>query len=60
MGSQELANKIFDSLSDGYDDEEEREMTVHVLYNELKDLREDSFIMTSLKALCERVERNLS
>lgn len=56
MGSHELANRIFDSLSDGYDDEEEREMTVSILCNELKNLSNDSFVKAALKSLCERIE----
>ena len=34
MNSFELAKRIFDCLSDGYDDEECREETETALYNE--------------------------
>lgn len=56
MNSFELAIKIFDCLSDGYDDEEFREEVVTALYNELSQISNDSFIKTALLKLCERVE----
>lgn len=56
MDNFALANRIFDCLSDGYDDEEERETTVSTLTNELKNLSEDSFVKAAVKALCERIE----
>lgn len=56
MNSSELAKMIVDALSDGYDDEENREETEITLYNELSQLRGDSFIRAALQRLCERVE----
>lgn len=56
MNSSELAKMIIDALSDGYDDEESREETEIALYNELSQLRGDSFIRAALQRLCERVE----
>ena len=56
MNSLELATRICDCLSDGYDDEESREETETVLYNELSQISNDSFIKASLLRLCERVE----
>lgn len=57
--SSTLANRIFDCLSDGYDNEEEREETVNTLYNELSQLPGDSFIRCAFERLCERVEELL-
>lgn len=56
MNSSELAKRICDCLSDGYDDEEFREETETVLYNELSQISNDSFIKVALLRLCERVE----
>lgn len=56
MNSSELARKIFDCLSDGYDDEEFREETETALYNELSQISNDSFVKAALLRLCERVE----
>lgn len=56
MDSYELAQNIFDALSDGYDDEETREETEIALYNELSQLSGDSFIRVALQRLCERIE----
>lgn len=56
MDSYELAQNIFDALSDGYDDEENREETEIALYNELSQLSGDSFIRVALQRLCERIE----
>ena len=56
MNSAELANRIFDCLSDGYDDEEYREEEVLALYNELSQISNDSFIKAALLELCERIE----
>lgn len=54
--SSELARMIVDALSDGYDDEECREETEKVLYNELSQLYGDNAIRIALQRLCERVE----
>lgn len=56
MNSADLAKRIFDCLSDGYDDEEFREETETALYNELSQISNDSFIKAALLRLCERVE----
>ena len=56
MNSSELAKRICDCLSDGYDDEEYREETETALYNELSQISNDSFIKAALLRLCERVE----
>ena len=54
MNSAELAKRIIDCISDGYDDEENREETE--LYNELSQLGNDSYIKIALLKLCETVE----
>lgn len=56
MSSVDLARRICDCLSDGYDDEEFREETETALYNELSQIGNDSFIKAALLRLCERVE----
>ena len=56
MNSSELAKRICDCLSDGYDDEEFREETETALYNELSQISNDSFVKTTLLRLCERVK----
>ena len=56
MNSADLSKRIFDCLSDGYDDEEFREETETALYNELSQISNDSFIKAALLRLCERVE----
>ena len=56
MNSSELTKRIYDCLSDGYDDEEFREETETALYNELSQISNDSFIKAALLRLCERVE----
>lgn len=53
MNSAELAKRIFDCLSDGYDDEEYREQTE--LYNELSQIGDGS-IKVAFVRLCERIE----
>lgn len=56
INSVELAKRICDCLSDGYDDEENREETETALYNELSQIGGDNFIKVALLRLCERVE----
>ena len=56
VSSSELSRMVIDALSDGYDDEENREETEIALYNELSQLSGDSFIRTALQRLCERIE----
>ena len=55
MNSVELAKRIFDCLSDGYDDEEYREQTEMELYNELSQISDGS-IKVAFVRLCERIE----
>jgi len=56
VNSSELARMIVDALSDGYDDEENREESETALYNELSQLSGNSNIRMALQRLCERVE----
>ena len=56
VNSSELSRMIVDILSDGYDDEENREETETALYNELSQLPGNSFIRIALQRLCERIE----
>ncbi len=56
INSYELSKKICDYLSDGYDDEESKEETVTILYNELSQISNDSFIKVALLRLCKRIE----
>ena len=55
MNSAELAKRIIDCLSDGYDDEEYREETETELYNELSQVGNGS-IKAAFVKLCERIE----
>ncbi len=56
MNSSELARKIIDYLSDGYDDEENREEAEIVLYNELSQLDGNSAVKVAMLRLCETIE----
>ena len=56
MNSLELADRIFDCLSDGYDDEEYREETITALYNELSQVDDNSYIKAAFVKLCETIE----
>lgn len=56
MNSIELARMIIDSLSDGYDDEENREGSEADLYNEISQLPGNSVIRIALQRLSERIE----
>ena len=56
VSSSELSKMIVDALSDGHDDEENREETETVLYNELSQLPGNSNIRITLQRLCERIE----
>lgn len=56
MNSSELVKRIFDCISDGYDDEEHREETETILYNELSQIDNNSIIKNAFVALCERIE----
>ena len=55
MNSAELAKRIYDCLSDGYDDEEYRDDAETELYNELSQIGNDS-VKVALLRLCERIE----
>ena len=54
-----LSERIFDCLSDGYDDEEFREENINDLYNEISQLDGNSTLRAVLSALCDRVEELL-
>ena len=56
MNSAELAKRIVDCLSDGYDDEENREEAETALYNELSQLDGNSTIKVAMLKLCETIE----
>lgn len=56
MNSAELAKRIINCLSDGYDDEEYRDQTETELYNELSQISNDSNIKVAFVRLCERIE----
>ena len=56
MNSSELARKIIDCFSDGYDDEENREEAEIVLYNELSQLDGNSAVKVAMLRLCETIE----
>ena len=56
MNNAELAKRIFDCISDGYDDEEHREEVEMALYNELERLSNESIINAALLSLCSRIE----
>ena len=56
MNSLELARKVVDCLSDGYDDEENREEAETALYNELSQLDGNSVVKAALLRLCELTE----
>ena len=56
INSAELAERIIDCISDGYDDEENREETETKLYNELSQLNNDSPIKAALSKMCETIE----
>lgn len=56
MNSSELARRVVECLSDGYDDEENREEVETELYNELSQLNENSVVKAALLKLCEIIE----
>ena len=56
MNSSKLSERIFDCLSDGYDDEEFREENINDLYNEISQLDGKSALRAVLSALCDRIE----
>ena len=56
MNSNMLSERIFDCLSDGYDDEEFRKLEISKLYNEISQLDGNSTLRVVLSALCDRIE----
>ena len=56
MNSSELARRVVDCLSDGYDDEENREEAETALYNELSQLNGNSEVKAAMLRLCENIE----
>lgn len=56
LNSSLLASRIFDCISDGYDDEEYKETTVTALYNELSQIPGKSSIKAAFVRMCERIE----
>lgn len=56
INSAELAKRIVDCISDGYDDEEIREETEILLYNSLSQLDNGDPIKAALIKLCETIE----
>lgn len=56
MSSSDLTKMIIDSLSDGYDDEENREEAERELYHEISQLSGSSVIRIAVQRLCERIE----
>ena len=56
MNNVELTKRIFDCLSDGYDDEEHREETEILLCNSLFQLDKDDPTRIALTRLCETIE----
>ena len=51
-----LAKRIIDCISDGYDDEENREEAEDLLYDSLSQLNNDNPIKAALIKLCETIE----
>ena len=51
-----LTKRIIDCISDGYDDEENREETEDLLYDSLSQLNNDNPIKAALVKLCETIE----
>lgn len=56
MTNANIVNKILDTLSDGYDDEEETEVAADRLFQELLDVPDNGFLKAAILRLCERVE----
>lgn len=56
INSAELAKRIVDCISDGYDDKENREEAEMKLYNELSQIDNNSIIKNAFVALCEKIE----
>ena len=56
MDTRELAEKVVDCLSDGYDDEENRDETGKLLYDSLSQISNDNPIKIVFVRLCETIE----
>lgn len=56
MSARELAEKIVDCLSDGYDDEENKDEIENLLYDSLSQISNDNPIKIVLVRLCETIE----
>ena len=56
MSARELAEKIVDCLSDGYDDEENRDEIENLLYDSLSQISNYNPIKIVLVRLCETIE----
>ena len=56
MNSSKLSKRIVDCLSDGYDDEENRDEAENLLYDSLSQIRNDNPIKIVLIRLCETIE----
>lgn len=52
----ELVKKVVDCLSDGYDDEENRDEIENLLYDSLSQISNDNPIKIVLVRLCETIE----
>lgn len=56
LNTRELVEKVVDCLSDGYDDEENRDETENLLYDSLSQIGNDNPIKIVLVRLCETIE----
>ena len=56
LNTRELAEKVVDCLSDGYDDEENRDEIENLLYDSLSQISNDNPIKIVLVRLCETIE----
>ena len=56
MNSSKLEKKIVDCLSDGYDDEENKEEVERALCNDLSQLKEDSIVKVAILRMCETID----
>lgn len=54
--AKEVAEKVVDCLSDGYDDEENRDEIENLLYDSLSQISNDNPIKIVLVRLCETIE----
>jgi hypothetical protein len=56
VNARELAEKVVDCLSDGYDDEENRDEAENLLYDSLSQISNDNPIKIVLIRLCKTIE----